>query len=347
MKVGLVGLMGSGKSTLFRAITHSDGSGDPLRMVDVPDERVDRLSKIFNPKKTIHAKVDVEDFGGIGGDSRTEVNLMAQIRDTDALAIVLRAFESPSYPYDKPEVDIARDLEALISSFQVADFVMIETRIARLEKTVNKPTKTQERDKKELELLVKLKEALEGGSRLEDLSLRASDEEMIRGFRFLTQKPTLIVINLPDEGADEAALDALIPAAFKRRIVLRGALEAEILQLDAEDAAVFMEEYGLEAPARATFVAALYEVLGLCSFFTVGEDECRAWTISRTASAIEAAGAIHSDIQRGFIRAEVTPYEDLLATGGMREAKAAGHQRLEGKDYPVKDGDIVHFRFSV
>jgi GTP-binding protein YchF len=347
MKVGLVGLPGSGKSTLFRAITRSDGSGEPVRTVDVPDARVDTLAEIFKPKKKTYAKVDVVDLPGVGSDPRKGAQLMASIRDTDALALVVRGFEDDSYPYDRPDVDVRRDLESLIGSFQLADFVMIETRIEKLEKSVHKPTKSQEQDKRELELLKRLQEALESGARLEDLSLKASEEEMIRGFRFLTQKPVLVLVDLPDDGAREADLVAAVPESFPRTITLRGSLEAEIAQLDPADAAAFMEEYGLEVPAREALVTALYDVLGLCSFLTAGEDECRAWAIRRGATALEAAGAIHSDIQRGFIRAEVVPFANLVEAGGFKEAKARNAMRLEGKEYAVADGEVVHFRFSV
>jgi len=347
MKVGLVGLPGSGKTTLFRAITCSEGHGDPFRTVDVPDPRVDALAEIFQPRKKVYAKVDVHDFPGLGADPRSEASLMASMRDSDALAIVVRGFESNTYPYEDPAVDVKRDLETLVGSFQVADFMMIENRISKLEKTVNKPTKTQERDKKELELLLRLKEALEGGSLIEDVPLKASEEELIRGFRFLTQKPSLVVASLPDDGAGAEEALARVPETFQRRLCLRGSLEAEIAMLDPEDAATFMEEYGLREPARDALLAALYDLLGLCSFLTAGEDECRAWTVRRGASALEAAGAIHSDIQRGFIRAEVVSCEDLLRAGGLKEAKAANLLRLEGKDYVVRDGDILNFRFSV
>jgi GTP-binding protein YchF len=347
MKAGLVGLPGSGKSTLFRAITRSDGSGDPFRTVSVPDRRVDALAEIFQPKKRTYAKVECHDLGSIGADEKTEARLFAQMRELDALALVVRCFEDPSYAHARPSVDVAQDLEKLHAAFQFSDFVQVEGRIDKLEKSVGKPSKTQERDRKELGVLQKLKVVLEKGGKVEDVSLHASEEELIRGFRFLTQKPALVVLNLRDDGAGEKDLRAKVPASFSRVIAIRGSLEAEISQLEAADAAAFMKDYGITDPARDRLIAALYELLGLCSFLTSGEDECRAWAIKKGATAVEAAGAIHSDIQRGFIRAEVVAFDDLVAAGGLKEAKAANKLRLEGKEYAVADGDVINFRFSV
>jgi GTP-binding protein YchF len=347
MKAGLVGLPGSGKSTLFRAITKSDGSGDPFRTVSVPDRRVDALSELFQPKKRTFAKVECHDLGSIGADEKAEARLFAQMRELDALALVIRGFTTESFAYARPSVDVAQDLERLHAALQFSDFVQVEGRLEKLEKSVNKPSKTQERDKKELGVLQKLKAVLEKGGKVEDVTLHASEDELIRGFRFLTQKPVLVVLNLPEDGAGEAALRAKVPATFTRVVAIRGSLEAEISQLDAADASAFMKDYGITEPARDRLIAALYELLGLCSFLTAGEDECRAWTIEKGTSALDAAGAIHSDIQRGFIRAEVVSFDDLVAAGGLKEAKAANRMRLEGKEYTVEDGDVINFRFSV
>jgi hypothetical protein len=347
MKAGLVGLPGSGKSTLFRAMTLSDGSGDAFRTVSVPDARVARLSELFQPKKRTFAKFECHDLPGVGADEKAEARLFAQMRELDALALVVRGFENASYAYGRPSVSVAEDLERLHAALQFSDFVQVEGRVEKLEKSVTKPSKTQERDKKELHVLQKLKDVLEKGGKVEDVSLQPSEEELIRGFRFLTQKPALVVLDLPEDGAGEAAVLASVPAAFSRVIPVRGSLEAEIAKLDAADAAAFMKDYGIREPARDRLVAALYDLLGLCSFLTAGEDECRAWTIKKGTSALNAAGAIHSDIQRGFIRAEVVAFADLVAAGGMKEAKAANRLRLEGKDYVVQDGDVINFRFSV
>src|SRR5262245_35267018 len=200
MKAGLVGLPGSGKSMLFRAITRSDGSGDPFRTVSVPDWRVDALAAIFQPKKKTYAKFECHDLGSIGADEKAEARLFAQMRELDALALVVRGFEDPSFAHARPSVDVAQDLERLHAALQFSEFVQVERRVQKLEKTVNKPSKTQERDKKELGILHKLKVVLEKGGKVEDVSLHASEEELIRGFRFLTQKPVLVVLNLPDDG---------------------------------------------------------------------------------------------------------------------------------------------------
>jgi ribosome-binding ATPase YchF (GTP1/OBG family) len=263
MKAGLVGLPGSGKSTLFRAITRSDGSGDPFRTVSVPDRRVDQLAEIFQPKKRTYARFELHDLPGIGADDKAEARLFAQMRELDALALVVRGFEDPSFAHARASVDVAQDLERLHAALQFSDFVQVEGRVDKLEKSINKPTKTQERDRKELGVLQKLKEVLEKGGKVEDVSLHASEEELIRGFRFLTQKPALVVLNLPEDGAGEAALRAKIPAAFTRVLPVRGSLEAEIAQLDAADAAVFMKDYGITEPARDRLIAALYDLLGL------------------------------------------------------------------------------------
>ncbi len=347
MKSGFVGLGGSGKSTLFNAVTGSDGAGDPLRTVSVPDQRVDQLAEIYSPKKTTYAKFECHDLPGIGGDDRGEARLFASLRELDALALVVRCFESDAYPYDRPSVDVAKDVNDLVSALQVADWNMVENRVDKLEKQVHKPTKTQDQDKKELALLLRLKAVLEAGGLVDDVEINSAEEELIRGFRFLTQKPKLVVLNLPDEGADDAALKAAVPDGLDRVLCIRGSIEAEIASLDEADAAEFMADYAIESPARDRLISELYGLLGLHSFLTAGDDECRAWTIRRGASAHEAAGAIHSDIQRGFIRAEVIPFTDLVESGGFKEAKAAGHMRLEGKEYPVADGEVINFRFSV
>jgi len=347
MKAGFVGLPGSGKSTLFRAVTGSDGTGDPFRTVEVPDQRIDQLAGIYNPKKSTYAKFECHDLAGIGVDDRHEGRLFGAMRQLEALALVVRCFESDAYPYDRPEIDVTKDMEDLVSAFQVADFMMVENRVDKLEKQVLKPTKTQDQDKKELAVLTKLKGVLEGGSSIDDVALNDAEEELIRGFGFLTQKPKLVVLDLPDEGADEAALRALVPDGIDHVLAIRGAIEAEIASLDPADAREFMADYGIERPARDRLVAELYGLLGLHSFLTAGEDECRAWTIPQGASAHDSAGTIHSDIQRGFIRAEVIPFVDLVAAGGFKDAKAAGHMRLEGKEYRVADGEVINFRFSV
>ena len=347
MKAGLVGLPGAGKSTLFQAITRSDGSGDPFRVVDVPDPRIDRLVEIFSPRKTSYAKFDCHDFAGIGGDARTQTRLMADMRDLDALAIVVRGFESQVYPYEDGSVDPARDLENVISAFQIADYLQVETRVEKLRVSTRKPTKNREQEIVELAVLERLHKVLDEGGRIEDVSLSEKEEMILRGFRFLTQKPSLVILDLPDDGAGEDELRAAIPDSFSKVLPLRGGLEASIAELDEEDAQLFMSEYGIEKPARDLLIASLYDLLGLQSFLTAGEDECRAWTLRKGATALEAAGAIHSDIQRGFIRAEVVAYDDLIAAGGLKEAKAQKLMRLEGKEYEVKDGEIVHFRFNV
>ncbi|HGY91585.1 MAG TPA: redox-regulated ATPase YchF [Planctomycetes bacterium] len=355
MKIGLVGWPGSGKSTLLGAMTGEVAdSGAEFgkvveRVVTVPDERLEKLRDIFNPKKFTLATMEMHDFPGIDlGAVKGRSQLLAGMREMEALAVVLRDFEDPNFPHDPPEPDPLRDWENLMTEFQVADLEIIERRVEKLEKSVKKPTPTQEQDKKELAMLLDLQAAIDEGERLADVEVSSGMEDVLAGFGFLTRKPTMAIVNVGDDDDPEASsgLKALEGKAEKA-VALRGRLEAEIAQLEGEEATAFMEDFGITAPLRVTVIRELFDLLGLHCFFTVGEDEVRAWTIRKGDTAHAAAGKIHSDIQRGFIRAEITPYEAFVAAGGPREAKAQGIMRLEGKEYVVQDGDIINFRFSV
>ena len=354
MKIALVGLPGSGKSQVFAAL--SGQAPDPgleygksvARVVEVHDTRLEHLQEIYQPKKFTPATIEVEDFPGIDSSQvKANAALFASLREADALCCVLRTFLDASYAHDPADANPSRDWERLLGDLQIADLEMIEKRIERLEKQVLRPTKTQKADQAELDLLQRCRDALEGGGRLSDVTLRAGEEDQLRSFRFLTQKPIMIILNLDDEASDAAGQIASLGGRAESVVALRGRLEAEIAQLDPDEAAEFMQDFEIESPAARLLIQELFELLGLCAFLTAGEDEVRAWTIKRGDSAVTAAGKIHSDIARGFIRAEVVAFADLESAGSMREAKAANAVRLEGKEYPVMDGDIINFRFSV
>ena len=354
MKIGLVGLPGAGKSTLFSAMTRE--APDPnveygksaSKIVTVPDERLALLRDIFKPKKFTLSGIEVHDFPGIDRTAaKGNSKMMAAMREMDAVAIVLRTFEDPSYPHDRAKPAPRADWDDVMTDFQIADLEMIERRVEKLEKAVTRPTKTQEQDRKELELLKKCQDALDGGGLLSQVELKSGEDEILGGFRFLTQKPVMAVLNLDDDANGADGFVESLSEQAENTIALRGSLEAEIAQLDEEEAREFMKDFDIAEPALVTMIRSLFHLLGLQSFFTVGPDEVRAWTISNGDSAVTAASKIHSDIARGFIRAEVMPYPQFIEAGDEKAAKAANIMRLEGKEYAVADGDIINFRFSV
>jgi ribosome-binding ATPase len=355
LRIGIVGLSQVGKTTLFRILTHVHGRNAApgkievhLGVVHVPDERLDRLSDMYKPKKTIHATVEYLDMpGSVIELARTGSQAQA-LRETGALAHVVRAFEEESVA---GSVDPRRDIENVELELILSDLAVVEKRVERLEKDIKKqrnPTLD-----KELRVLERCKSWLEKQSPLRELDLSPEDERAIRGFTFLSQKPVLYVLNLGEKDAARAnaAEEFAVEAGLRQRphtavAAICGKVEAELAELVDTEAAEFLSSYGLKESAIARLIRASYRLLGLISFFTVGDDECRAWTIRSGSSALDAAGEIHSDIQRGFIRAEVVKYEDLVAAGGLAEARNRGQLRLEGKEYVVRDGEVVHFRHS-
>ena len=354
MKIALVGLPGSGKSQVFSALSgqapdsNLEYGKSVARIVEVYDARLEVLRDIYQPKKFTPATIEVEDFPGIDSSQvKANASFFASLREADALCCVLRGFLDPSFAHDPADVDPLRDWQRLLGDLQIADLEMIEKRIDRLEKQVRRPTKTQKDDQAELDLLVRCQTILEEGGRLADVTLKAGEEELLRSFRFLTQKPIMIILNLDEDADDGAEFIATLSDQVENVVALKGRLEAEIAQLDPEEAELFMTDFEITETASRRVIQALYELLGLCAFLTSGEDEVRAWTIRRGDNAVTAASKIHSDIARGFIRAEVVAFTDFEAAGGMREAKAANTVRLEGKEYEVADGDIINFRFSV
>ncbi len=360
MKLGIIGLPASGKTTIFNALTGSDRpttASIPGRLelvqgvVDVPDERVDRLSAIFHPRKTIYAKVTYVDIAGLDqemGKKGLSGQLRNQIATMDAFVHVVRGFESATVPHPLGEVDPQRDLDLMEGEMILADLMTVENRLARIEEGLKKGARGEERQRlfDEQALFQQLREALEAEQPLRDLDLEPEAKELLRGFGLLTLKPQLILLN-SDEPVEDVTAILHYDHRQTRMLALQGQLEMEIAQLEPEEAQLFLEEFELEEPGRARVIRASYDLLGMQSFFTVGEDEVRAWTVRRGATAVEAAGVIHTDLARGFIRAEVIHYDDLIAAGSMSAARKAGKVRLEGKDYPVKDGDILHIRFSV
>jgi len=361
VKIGLVGLNQTGKTTLFNLLTGRDGSAVAavgkgsanIGTGAVPDERIDFLSGIYKPKKTTYAKIEYIDVAGfsVSGDGRNSgaSKFLNDVRPCDALVHVLRAFESGTVIHDLGSIDPARDLEAVEMEMLFADLEMIEKRVGRI-KAGKKVTKEHEA---ELALLDRCCNWLENGGALKDMELSEEDRAAVRSFAFLTEKPRLTVVNLDENQWDAKAwpnmepLRAQCSALNTPLLELCVETELEIGCLPEDDRQLFMEDMGISQPGVAVLAKAVYELLGLVSFLTVGPDEVRAWTIERGTNARAAAGKIHSDIERGFIRAEVVKYDSIRELGSMAKVKEKGLFRLEGKEYTVVDGDVILFRFNI
>lgn len=366
MQIAIVGLAGSGKTTVFNTLTrgHAETGGYGgvtlnVGVVKVPDDRLDRLAEIFKPKKVVQADVTYVDLpappastdGRIGTEELPPDHL-ARLRDSDALLHVVRAFEDPAHPHPAGSVDPARDLEQLDLEFTLADLAMTERRLDRLQGGGKHGTQAErEAAEREEVVLRRIHEGLEAGTPIRDLTLDADEAKAIRGFRFLTEKPVLVLLNVGEGSIGDASrLVAEIAAAYRHERAMVEALSAkiemELGELEPDEATVFMEELGISESGLDRVIALSYRLLGLVSFLTAGPDEVRAWPIPDGSTAVEAAGAIHTDLARGFIRAETVAYEDLLSLGSMGEAKKAGRLRSEGKTYRVKDGDVIEILFS-
>ena len=354
MKVALIGLPQSGKTTLFAAVTGQPS--DPAQMgqehaavVKVPDPRLQVLADLHGLDRTVQATLDFVDFPGSSLETphgQAEFRRhVANMRTCDALVAVLRAFESDAAPPYRDRVDPAEDLEELRAELVFADLEVATGRIDRLRKQVTKPTPTQDHDKKELALLERCAEALENDRTISGLLQVEEERQMVRNFAFLTQRPLVVALNVNETDLDKPPSLQCDDAA--EVLSLSAEIEAEIAQLDPADRPAFLADLGVAEPALESLVHACYGALGLISFLTVGKDEVRAWAIPAETPAIEAAGKVHTDIARGFIRAETIPYDDLADAGDMKTAKAAGKVRLEGKSYIVQDGDVILFRFNV
>lgn len=358
MKVGIIGLSSVGKSALFQLLTGSPpapaaGRPEPrLGMARVPDRRLDVLTEMYKPRKRTPASVEYVDVPGVAkGEGAALVDLPA-LRGVDALVHVVRAFESDSVPHPEGSLDALRDARMLELELILADLGAVERRLERLEANILKANKAE--DVGERAVFRKLKEALEEERPLRELELPEEDRRRLRSYSFLTEKPLLLAVNLGEGGLRDAAafLESSGLAAFAARPKLAlcpvaAPIEAEIAQLPPEDARAFMQDLGLEEPGLDRVIRTSYALLGLISFLTAGEDECRAWTIRSGTRAQQAAGTIHSDIERGFIRAEVVAFDDLVAAGSLPACREKGTLRLEGKEYVVRDGDVINFRFNV
>ncbi len=354
MRLGIIGLPQSGKTTVFNALTRGHQpittSGGRFEVhtgvVDVPDLRVDRLSVLFTPKKTIYAKVTYADIAGLeGSQSAISGQLLNMLTQMDGLLHVVRCFEDSNVAHPSGSVNPLRDIATMDAELLLNDMLAVERKLERLVEE-HKKGGGRERSviERETALFERFREALSRETPLREIDLTAEDEKTLAGFGFLTRKPMLVLLNL-HEGQDLPPVEYSHPHCDQ--VALQGKLEMEIAQLDPGDAEAFMAEYGITELGLARVIRLSYDLLGLISFFTVGADEVRAWTIRRNASAYDAAGEIHTDLQKGFIRAEVIPYDELVSLGGLNEAKAKGRLRLEGKEYIVRDGEIVHIRFNV
>jgi hypothetical protein len=345
MKIGLVGFPGAGKSTVFNALTGlsvETGYGaaqgrQNIGTVKVPDERVDALAHLYNPKKTTYAEITFTDLGG-GAGPGLQRSVLNAMREVDALCQVVRAFPDAAGTAAKPLEEIAE----LETETILADLEIVERRIERLQKDRSNP--------RELELLQRLEKALESETPIRQADMDETERKMVSGYRFLSQLPLLLVLNVAEDNIDKDVPEEIRAAADKRGlglVVLSAVVEMDIAQMDPDDQADFLDSLGLAEPARNRFVRAAYQLIDLISMLTSGPDECRAWPVPRGSKAPRAAGKIHSDIERGFIRAEVIHWKDLIDLGSEAKCREAGKLRVEGKEYVIQDGDVVNFRFNV
>ncbi|MDW7650946.1 MAG: DUF933 domain-containing protein [Bacillota bacterium] len=353
MKIGIVGPALSGKTTLFQLLTGASPVGSkggiPQGAARVPDERIDQLSAIYKPKKTTYATVEFADFPSLGSGCELTGETASRLKALDALAVVVRAHDDPSVPW--PDVPVTADqaFSSFLQEMVLTDLCQVESLLTKgKDKKDKKRTPDEQRVLEACQVLLEETKPLSAGN--------WSDEDLpvMRNYAFLSSRPVLVAVNLDEEQLQEKdypgreALSALCAEAGYPLVEFCGTLEAEISRMDKQEQLEFMAEYGLTETGIARIAGAAYELLNLCSFFTVGEDEVRAWTISAGLPAKKAAGKIHSDIERGFIRAEVINYEEFMSLGGaMKNARDQGKLRLEGKEYPVRDGDIINFRFNV
>ena len=369
MKVGIVGLPQVGKTTIFslltegRVDTSSWGNAREahIGIAHVPDPKLDRLAEVVHPEKTTYATVEYIDLPGLStgeersaaqGQSRDMSTYLNNLKNVDALLHVVRGFDDPNLPHIEGSVDPQRDIGLFELELIFSDLVIIEKRLERLVKDLKK-MKSPELEQ-ENEILLRFKAALEQEQPLREIELTAEEKKRVRGFTFLSAKPMLLVINVGDD--DAAKIDSVVESFGLQKqagapdigiTAVCGKIESEIASLDAEEAAIFMEDFHLPGNALDRIINNSYDLLGVFSFYTAGEPEARAWTIPRGATAAQAAGVIHSDIEKGFIKAEVISYDDMVELGSFPAAKNKGVLRLEGRDYKVRDGDVILFRFNV
>jgi len=360
MKTGIIGLPQVGKTSLFRILTkaqlsehaYSNPREAHVGIAKVPDDRLDRLAALFHPKKLTHASVEYVDVGAIGQEALKESTYLGHLRTVDALAHVVRAFDDPSIPH-VGQIDPLRDIKNVDFDLMVSDLGQIEKRLERVEKDLKKMRSVDL--EKEFDLLKRAKSHLESERPLREMEMTPEDKKRLRGFMFLSEKPILYVLNISEsvglgqdlaEAISKYKLTEVASRPSAAAAAICGKVEAELSEMPDVDAAEFLASYGLKESGLARLIRATYALLGLISFFTTGEDECRAWTIPIHTRAVEAAGAIHSDLEKHFIRAETIRWDQLLEAGSEANARAGGTLRLEGKDYIVLDGDVMHIRHS-
>lgn len=352
MKAGIIGLPKSGKTTLFNILTAAGCDTDKfsvskeahLGVATVRDRRLEKLREMYSPKRYVPATIECVDIPGLHKGEGAQSPDLVGLKSVDALVHVVRAFEDPELPHPDGSVDAARDVENVNLELILADHELVERRLGRLEQS-KKRGLTAEELKEQALLIETILPALESEQPLRTLDLDDSDEKRLRGFHLLSAKPLLLVLNVDEE--DLSAPPEIPPSVGIERVVVSAPIEQEIAALAAEDQREFLEALGLDAPSLERVLRSTYHLLGLISFFTVGEDAVRAWTVRRGTVARKAAGTVHSDIERGFIRAEVTPWEDLIRLGSLAACREQGLLRLEGKEYLVQDGEVTHFRFAV
>ena len=355
MQLGILGLPKVGKTTLFNILTASAQDTDKfsaskkthMAVAKVPDPRLAQLRDMFNPKRYVPATVEYVDIPGLEKGKGSESLNLGELRNSTALIHVVRAFDDPELPLEGG-IDPARDIESIDLELVLADYELVERRVERLERSAK--GKISDDEKRELEILRdRVLPALESEMPVRSLELEADDEKRLRGFQLLSAKPMLHVINVDEDQAASATPESfgVKTSEHTRALVVSAPIEAEIAQLSAEEQAEFLADLGLEESSLDRVVRASQELLGLISFFTVGEDEVRAWPIRRGTVARDAAGTIHSDISRGFIRAEIVPWDALLRLKTTSKCREEGVLRLEGKEYVVHDGDVANFRFNV
>lgn len=361
MKTAIIGLANSGKTTIFNALTGLNlevttfptvASAPHTGVVKVPDPRLDRLTEIFRPRKTTQATVEYVDYIGLTkGDMEQNRKVFDLIRDADAIVHVVRGFEEEAVMHPMGSAGPLRDAETVELEMIFGDLELVEKRLARIEEGLKKGRKP---DEAEHRLLLKCRGALESETALRDVDFTEEEQKAMRALQFMSIKPQLVVLNIAEgdmnTGKAEAATGELAGFFTGREVKvlnLCGKIEMEIAQLPPDEAEAFLVDLGIAEPASNKLIRLSYELLGLISFLTAGEDEVRAWTIRKGTDAQRSAGKIHSDIERGFIRAEVVAYDDFITHGSLAAARDKGLVRLEGKNYEVKDGDIINFRFNV
>jgi GTP-binding protein YchF len=355
MRLGIIGLPLSGKTTIFNVLTRGDQpvvtSGGRFEVhtavVDVPDPRLEQIAAISKPEKIIHAKVTYADIAGLGGSIGGEIagQLLNQLAQMDGFLHVVRCFEDPAVPHLSGSVDPLRDVSAMDAEMLLNDLISVERKLERLE---DERRKGGGRDKieieREIDLFERMQIALSAEQPLRDVSFSPDEERILTGFGLLTKKPILILFNV-GEGQRAPVIEYLHSSSAVSS--LQGKLEMEIAQLPPDEAEVFLGEYGINQPGMERVIQQTYDLLGLISFYTIGDDEVRAWNIPHGETAHEASGRIHSDIYKGFIRAEIIAWDELVELGGLSAARSTGKLRLEGKDYPLQDGEVMQVRFNI